>query len=598
MARTAAPYPSRLPAFILAGVVAAIFAFAPGGLARPRQTSEAASPHQPPAGSASETGHILRVRSRLVVVDVTVTNSHGEPVQGLHQEDFAVFENGRRQPVVKFQPHVFIPQVAQRLAVQLPPGEYSNIAPPSSPVPALNIILFDVLNTPMAAQINGRVRMVQFLKNLPLDQPTALFELSDHLTMIAGFSTNSTDLLAALDKLSPHKGPFSVSQSDAETQAARETALAKLVDSGLPAGAQPILPLEDVGKLLEERRSFGLGRRVLMTSDAFAALAQAVEGYPGRKNVLWLSSGFPLRFSPKGILTQQGVLPNSTAEMLSSAQVAVFPIDIHGLKVNGPSASSPDQLLAGPGSSPGDSGQASVISAKESRLAASEQMMTQIASDTGGQAFYNTNDLKSAFRKAIEDGSTFYTLAYVPPDQHWNGQYRRIKVTLDGRGMHLAYRRGYYAAPWKPTPAAAAQMFTSAMQPGIPESTMLAFHAKVEPPDATHSALRITYQVPANDIAFQDSASRQKRARIEFVSVAYAKDGTRSGVASQIATLNLQPAIYQQFLNSGAIAFHQQLQLKPGGYDLRLGILDQTTGRFGTIDVALRLAPALASPAR
>lgn len=583
---------TRVPAIILASVAAAIFAFVPGGLARPRQAPEAATAQKPPAGSASETGPVLRVRSRLVVVDVTVTDSHGRPIPRLNSQDFHVFENGRPQRIVKFEPHVFVPHAAQPPAAQLPQGEYSNIAAPSVPVPALNIVLFDVLNTPMAAQINGRARMVQFLKNLPLDQPTALFELTDHLTMIAGFSTNSTDLLAALEKLRPSKGPFSVSQSEAETQAARETALAKLVDSGLPAGAQPILPLEDVGKLLEERRSFGLEQRVLMTSEAFAALAQAVAGYPGRKNVLWLSSGFPLRFSPKGILSQQGVLPDSTAEMLSSAQVAVFPIDVQGLKVNGPSASTPTQLLAGPG------GQASVILANESHLAASEQMMTQIAGDTGGQAFYNTNDLKSAFRKAIEDGSTFYTLAYVPPGQHWNGEYRHIKVTLDRRGTHLAYRRGYYAAPWKPTPAAAAQMFTSAMQPGIPESTMLAFHAKVEPPDSAHSVLRITYQVPANDVAFQDSASRQKRARIEFVSVAYAKDGARAGVDSQIATLNLKPDVYRQFLNSGAIAFHQQLQLKPGGYDLRLGILDQTTGRFGTIDVPLRLPQAVASAAR
>lgn len=541
-------------------------------------------------GSPKQSGPVMHVLSRLVVVDVTVTNSQGEPVQGLEKGDFEVFENGKRQRIVRFEHHAFEPHAARGIRIALPKGAYSNVTAHAASVPAINIILFDELNTPLAAQMRGRAQMVQLLQTLPLDQPTALFELSDQLKMIAGFSTSSRQLLAAVRKLFPSQSPLFISESEAEVEAAQSTAIGKLADSGLPLGAR-LLQLVDVGKLVNIKRDWGLGRRVLMTSKAFAVLSRAVAGYPGRKNILWLSGGFPLSFSPKSILSQQGVLPNSTEEMLSSAQVAVYPIDVHGLKVNGPTASTPDQLLAGPG------GQKFLISAKEFRLAASQQMMSQVAQDTGGEAFYNTNDLKSALRKAIEDGSTYYTLAYVPPDRHWNGQYRHIKVSVDRRGVNLAYRRGYYAAPWNPGRQQSMEMFTDAMRPGIPESTMLAFQVKIRPPGSKRSELQVIYRVSASDISFQNSSSGRKFGQLQFVAVAYGQDGKAEGVSSQTATLNLKPATYDQLLKSG-VAFDQRLLLKPGNYDLRIGVLDKDAGRFGTLDVPLRLGESPHHPQR
>ena len=59
--------------------------------------------------------------------------------------------------------------------------------------------------------------------------------------------------------------------------------------------------------------------------------------------------------------------------------------------------------------------------------------MEQMASDTGGHAFYNTNGLASAVAKAIDAGSNYYTLTYTPTDHNWNGSYRNIHVELAGQ---------------------------------------------------------------------------------------------------------------------------------------------------------------------
>lgn len=565
----------------------------------PQQTPSAPSPA---TAEMDQPGFMLRVQSRVVVIDVTVKDRRGQPCQDLEQSDFQVFEDGKRQGIVAFEHHAFEPQAAAAAAVQLPKGEYSNIGIRAASVPAINIILFDVLNTPMAAQIYGRQQMVQFLKTLPPGQPTALFELGDVLKMLAGFTTSSDQLRAAAEKLLPYESPNFVSEQQAEAAAAQHNELARMAAGGIPGHPGATIPtpaslqVVDLGKFVEGYRSYGEGRRMLETEEAFETLAHVVAGYPGRKNILWLSAGFPLNFSPTKGLSQGSplnlspsieppertvLLASSTAGMLASAQVVVYPIDLRALAVTGPSASTPSASLGG---QPGGSG--SLTTEKASRLASSQLTLEKIAQDTGGEAFYNTNDLKNAFQRAIEGGSNFYSLAYVPSDRNWNGEYRRIKVNVDRDGFELDYRRGYYATEWHPSPVEFEEDFSSAMQPGIPDSTLLPFKVAVAPADLVASVLNITYDIRAKDIAFQDSKSGRKLASIKLVAVAYTKDGKPDGVVSQLATLNLKPETYKQMLESG-IRLRQQLQLQPGDDTLRVGVLDEVRGIFGTLSVPL-----------
>jgi VWFA-related protein len=107
---------------------------------------------------------------------------------------------------------------------------------------------------------------------------------------------------------------------------------------------------------------------------------------------------------------------------LTSSQISVYPIDIRGLTVSNPRS-----------------------------MIASQATMEEIAHQTGGEAFYNTNDLKGALKRSIEHGSTYYTLAYVPANKNWNGKLRKIDVTVSHSGLSLHYRRGYYAIHDDPT---------------------------------------------------------------------------------------------------------------------------------------------------
>jgi hypothetical protein len=56
--------------------------------------------------------------------------------------------------------------------------------------------------------------------------------------------------------------------------------------------------------------------------------------------------------------------------------------------------------------------------------------MDEIAKDTGGAAFYNTNGLTDALARVADHGSYFYTLTYTSTNLATDGRFRKIKVEL------------------------------------------------------------------------------------------------------------------------------------------------------------------------
>jgi len=70
--------------------------------------------------------------------------------------------------------------------------------------------------------------------------------------------------------------------------------------------------------------------------------------------------------------------------------------------------------------------------------------MEQLAEETGGEAFFNTNALDTAAARAVANGASYYTIGYSPTNEKMDGQYRRIEVTVRGK-YGLSYRRGYFA---------------------------------------------------------------------------------------------------------------------------------------------------------
>ena len=108
--------------------------------------------------------------------------------------------------------------------------------------------------------------------------------------------------------------------------------------------------------------------------------------------------------------------------------------------------------------------------------------MEQLAADTGGKAFFNTNDLNGATQKAIADGAHYYTIAYSPKNKKMDGGYRQIKIKIPDTKYKLAYRPGYNADDVSKIEAKAnADPLREQMLLGMPNATQLLYGLRVIP---------------------------------------------------------------------------------------------------------------------
>jgi hypothetical protein len=223
------------------------------------------------------------------------------------------------------------------------------------------------------------------------------------------------------------------------------------------------------------------------------------------------------------------------------------------------------------------------------------EAMTDIARETGGQPFYGTNDLKAALSRSMADGSNYYTIAYTPQNRDWNGKYRKIEVKCAKGGTKLTYRRGYYAlsetnvgADGKVVHDEIALLFANAMHPEAPTSTMVLLKVLVLPPDANHKTVRIDYAINAQDISFTDTPDNAKHVMLDLMAVAWDKDGKPAAVDSGEIDTAISTDAYKSVMTSFVPA-HQELTVKSGTYTLRLGVVDRTSRKIGTLDVPLTI---------
>jgi hypothetical protein len=204
-----------------------------------------------------------------------------------------------------------------------------------------------------------------------------------------------------------------------------------------------------------------------------------LEGVPGHKNLIWLAGTFPLALVPrKEDPREYEDLIISEINVLTRAQVAVYPINVGGVPVNPPgmltgarphggnanqaATSQPSNQTAPSASDPffnslsGSAHDPTGLLASMEAQGSGDSIYTDydiqkaLSDATGGHAFYSTNDVTAALDEATAIGGNYYSLTYSPTNQKDDGGRRSIQVRLAERGYHLSYRRFYFTAALHP----------------------------------------------------------------------------------------------------------------------------------------------------
>jgi hypothetical protein len=304
---------------------------------------------------------------------------------------------------------------------------------------------------------------------------------------------------------------------------------------------------------------------------------------PGRKNLIWLSGGFPLTIGFDEMPSIGSTTRDQrtfTAEMdaamraLNNAGVAVYPVDARGLMVM-PGFSADTRAAPSPRS----------IGAGLRTMRAPVETMQEIADRTGGRAAYNTNDLAGAVRRAIDDARVTYIVGYYPADDAQDGKFRDIKVKVNRPHLDVRNRKGYFAMRPMDTSDKTRKTEMRAAVWSPLESTAIGLMARVDLADAPQSStVHVSLQIDPTMLSVTKEGDRWK-AELDVVYVQKTENGQSpgDGIADRVS-LALTEATYADVMRNGLVR-DRTFARQPRASTVRIVVRDAATGSTGSIIV-------------
>ncbi|MBI3478013.1 MAG: VWA domain-containing protein [Acidobacteria bacterium] len=517
---------------------------------------------QAPVNTAPQVS--ISSHSDLVLVPTVITDRSTHFVGGLSASEFVVRENGKPRKLSIFEE---VTSSAEPLRRSVSPDTYTNSF--DKPVPRrLVVIAIDTVNTSFLDQSWGRRQLVSFL-NEHVDN-RALFVL---LTMnvsgvkiIHDATSDPSILVAALQKIhgarlsvdepkltqiTPSPSPSPVTQPDPKTDT--EVAEIRKVANSAPE------------KMSDQMRLNSLK----VTLDSMEAIARIYAGVPGRKALVWVTGSFP--YNPFDQPHYE-----HTWKVLNEANFAIYGVDLRGL-VN-PAAFSADIARFNEGWVPSES----------SLHTDTLSTLNLFAAATGGEAYYNTNDVTRSLQRATSDSGSYYLLGYYRDTKDSTPGWRDLKVSVRRVGVHVRARGGYFVM--RPAAARPIDDVQTAFQApveftGIP----LAFRwiqAQGEvAPDGTRKRLT-AFELALMPIASAAGAYNGNHVNLLFAGIARDNDGNIKARFSQSVETDLSPTEMQTVGEHGFV-YKGQFALPAGEYTARIVVHDNTTGRMGSVIVPL-----------
>ena len=590
---------------------------------------------QPAPAAGADT--VLRANTNLVLVDVVVTD-RDRPVHHIDRRRFHIFEDGREQSIATFDEHQPTSEAAASPAGQLPlpPHTFTN-APQYPPAAAVNVLLLDGLNTPLSNQIDVRRQMLQFMGKITPGTSLAIFTLSSRLQLVEGFTTNTAQLTQALNSSKTNSRQSVI--LDPQTTQDLSTVAGDMANMGAGSSTAAVSApnaLSAMQQFEADITAFQTDQRVRMTLQAMQQLARYLSAIPGRKNLIWFSGSFPIALDPDDSLDSpfqamrnySGQIKD-TSELLAASRVAVYPVDARGLMtppsfdasytassnvvsatVNGGRSGRSHDSANKPGYGKDDFN-------FTKQLMDEQATMQQISEQTGGRPYLNTNGLKEAVADAVENGSSYYTIGYIPTAKNFDGQFRKLQLKIDkiaNSDYKLAYRRGYFADdPEKPsehTPGETTLIMAATLH-GAPPSTQILFKAQVLPatdpllkgsrlPEGHAGEMTARLKgpihryivdlrvdaVPAHGLAFEARPDGVHHAKVEYTLIAYDAEGKRINYLDVGLQLSPNPQQYEK-ISANGIPARLAIDLPEGQGFLRIAVHDLTAGRAGSLELPI-----------
>jgi VWFA-related protein len=569
----------------------------------------------------------LRVTSRSVVIDVIV-NNNGKPVSGLKKDAFTVTESGKPQTVSFFEENAPTPPPQSVQIPKMPTDVFTNFSPFPNP-PAVNVLLLDSLNTTTDNQSWVHKAALQYLKTAKPGNRMAIFTMGLGLHFIQGFNDDPAVLTAALNNKKNNE-VSDVGAMKAKSQTVAEEELAAIMSSG---GAAPGM-IAALQSFIDENDLERNVDRTNLTLKNLQRLATFLQGFPGRKNIIWFAEKPPGVFvvgsgGSGGVQSGNPALKEQVAQtlaMLAAARAALYPVDARGTSVNNIYSAENNTKLAGIGPNSPTTEQ---MGEEDTERNGDQENAQIIADQSGGRAFANSNGLADIIDKITSTSSNFYTIAYTPTNTKMDGNFRKIEIKVSGAKYQLSYRRGYFAVDDvlpgsslavrgqelqklnQKTPGAVDPLLPF-MDLGMPQSQQVLYKLRIYPapadaaaavPNATQStppnpqpdkspdkdkiSYKIDFAINTSDLSLPPDPDGTHKGKVNITLLVYDRFGNIVNHQEHLVDLSFKPDVYAAVQKAG-VQLHADLAVPAkGNYWLRTGILDRGSRKVGTMEIPL-----------
>ena len=497
--------------------------------------------------------------SELVLVPTVVNDKSGIHISGLTKQDFVLKQDGKTRSISVFEEVRTDSSRTHRSSGA--GGTFSNFELERGSYRRLSIIVLDFVNTPFADQTGAREALTKFLLEIAdSGEPICLLAFSrGGLHVVHDFTEDPKLLAEALRKVKSNTAPVIPSQN---------------VEAAHPPGGDALgemLTKLIRGELQAESQLASVERKdaALVTVQGLQQIAKAFRGFPGRKAVIWASSGFPFSVSPPSSLLCEPACPteqrrdvqaayDNAWKIMNDAQIAVYPVDLRSADSGIPVASESTFTH------PFDIGDPQFDIAAQAQWQRQDTTSTLqlFAQNTGGEAFLGGNDLAQSFRRAIQDNSSYYVLGYYVSANGTKPGWHPISVAVHEKGAPARFRNGFFFTTDQSAPSAPQEIALALSSPldftGVPVSVTWSG----QNPGKLSGNMRAQFDLvmPANFVSVDES--ERNHMILDIAVVAKNLNGKIVADLSQRIDDHLQPQELEQIRNHG-MTYRNGLQLPP-----------------------------------
>ena len=509
------------------------------------------APENPPA-TFRET-----VQVRVMDLDVSVTDSRGNPVSDLAQNDFRVTVDGKPVSIDYFtrvaEGTIHAPDLATA-SPDLVLAEYRKGA--DAYVPRQFLMYIDVGNLSPGSRKRGLEALRDLVTRLGPGDMGRVVLFDRRGKEQSEWTSSKETLFSALSKIESGVG---MSRLMNETQTLNQ------IDSTRSRQSR-----ETVARMYAEQVRVEVSN---MLRDMSAELT-TLTALPGKRAFLYVSGGFDMQ--PGSAMMQYAVgsfslrsydagnMGRELQALIQKAnanQVTFYTVDARGLTAEGGSAGGDDPLLSRPG--------VSFFARQDSQAG-----LQELAAETGGLALLNTNALSSGLGRIYQDASTYYSVGVNLSNMPGVG-FRNVRVTVARLGVTVRARRSFAAR----TPAerggdvAQAALRSNIQYRGIPVTLSTALPTKGK----KYYALPIAVTVPASSLTFLPSGDSRRAVADVYVGV-MDDAGRMSDINREETTFTLPP----DAPSNAPLRYTVNLEIRKGNARVVVNVRDRETGRMGT----------------